>query len=143
VIIVDASAALRWFLPVRDEPLPVWRPASEQVLLAPDLFAIEVRSAALKYLRSGEITFEAASDMVAAIDQMVPILAPMTEHKNLIWTLACELDHSPYDCTYLALCLHHNALMVTADKRLLRKLENTRHAGKAFHVTDTLSASAR
>jgi predicted nucleic acid-binding protein len=141
VIIVDASAALRWFLPVRTEPLPVWRPTPQQVLLAPDLFAIEVRSAALKYVRSGEITLEAASDLIAAIDQMVPVLAPMADHKSLIWALACELDHSPYDCAYLALSLHHNALMITADKRLLRKLEGTRLSDKAVHVTDALSAS--
>jgi predicted nucleic acid-binding protein len=39
--------------------------------------------------------------------------------------IACDLDHPVYDCVYLALADRENASMVTADRRLSERLQNT------------------
>ena len=136
MIVVDASTALRWFIPADLREAEIWRPAPADLLLAPDLFALEVRSAALKYMRAGELGMVAATDMLDILDRMIPDLAPMAKHMARIWALACELDHSPYDCTYLALAEQFDAPLITADKRLIGKLRGTVHAARVVHLTD-------
>jgi predicted nucleic acid-binding protein len=136
MIVIDASAALRWFIPADLPASEIWRPGPDDILAAPDLFALEVRSATLRYLRARELTREAAADMLGILDRMIPDLAPMAAHMKRIWALACELDHSPYDCTYLALAEHADAQLVTADKRLIAKLRGTPHASRVAYVTE-------
>lgn len=139
MIVVDASTALRWFIPADLSAAEIWRPALTDQLLAPELFALEVRSAALKYLRARELTISAANDMLDILDRTLPDLAPMTRHMARIWALAHELDHSPYDCTYLALAEYHDALLVTADRRFVAKLRGTTYSARIRHVTDSIA----
>jgi len=37
--------------------------------------------------------------------------------------LAIELNHSVYDCYYLALAKHQNAVMVTADRKFYERVK--------------------
>ena len=53
--------------------------------------------------------------------------------------IAVELDHPAYDCVYLALAIDNGCKFVTADERLLRKLDQRRQQtlrARAISLTD-------
>ncbi len=136
MIVIDASTALRWFIPANLSQAEIWQPAPEDLLVAPDLFALEVRSAALKYLRAKELGITAVNDMLDILDRIIPDLTPMARQMPRIWALAYELDHSPYDCTYLALAEQLDAPLITADKRFIAKLRGSTLAARVWHISD-------
>lgn len=53
--------------------------------------------------------------------------------------IAIELDHSIYDCLYLALAEQESCMLVTADERLCRKMRGT----KFSHLVQPLYQAAR
>jgi predicted nucleic acid-binding protein len=50
--------------------------------------------------------------------------------------LAMEIDHSPYDCIYLALAIEAGMPLITADAKLVRKLAGTPYEGRAVLLAD-------
>jgi predicted nucleic acid-binding protein len=50
--------------------------------------------------------------------------------------IASQLDHPVYDCFYLALAEARDALLVTADRRLLRKLRGTPWVERVVNLAD-------
>ncbi len=50
----------------------------------------------------------------------------MIELANRALSLAIELQHPIYDCFYLALAQRENALLITADERLLSAARRAR-----------------
>nr|WP_294519284.1 type II toxin-antitoxin system VapC family toxin [uncultured Rhodopila sp.] len=49
-------------------------------------------------------------------------------------TISRELDHPVYDCFYLALAEAREATLVTADARLLRRINRTRWSPMAMNL---------
>jgi predicted nucleic acid-binding protein len=126
--VVDASVAFGWFAAV---------PGSEQAarlldaepatqLLAPDLVLVELLNTGWKSLRMGAITseqFQVLSHRAAEpFHRLVPAAALLARAGH--WCR--ELDHPAYDCLYVALAEQEQATLITADQRLLRKLEQPR-----------------
>jgi predicted nucleic acid-binding protein len=136
VIVVDASAALRWLLPATPGSQPFGMPRTEQPLVAPDLFVAEVRNAVLVYLRKKELTREQGIDVVATIDRLMAGYFPIAEFRDAAWALALEYDHSPYDCFYLEVARSIGSYLVTADMRLVRKFASTPHARYLVSLQD-------
>jgi predicted nucleic acid-binding protein len=125
MIVIDASIAIRWILPGDIDLKKIWHPSKTDRLIGPELLPLEARSAILKYVRRGDLTHEEASDFAERIDRIVPDLVPLAELIQDAWSLTLELDHSPYDCVYLALAQRHDTKLVTADKSLCNKLKGT------------------
>lgn len=136
MIVVDASAAIRWFMPAVPGQAPHGLPATDDALVAPDLFIAEVRSAALTYLRKGELKREQARAMIDTIDQLMAGYFPLDDFREAAWTMALDYDHSPYDCFYIAVAESIGSSLVTADERLIRKFASTGHARHIVHLQD-------
>lgn len=128
MIVVDASAAIRWFKPALPGGEPYGLPRTEQPLVAPDLFIAEVRNAALVYLRKRELTLEQTKAMVGTIDRLMTGYLPIEDFRDAAWAMALEFDHSPYDCFYIEAARSLGSSLITADERLVRKFAATRHA---------------
>ncbi len=47
------------------------------------------------------------------------VLVAMEPHLERALSLAVEIGHPIYDCVYLALALHHETHVVTADRRFI------------------------
>lgn len=124
-VVVDASVAIRWCLPLPDEELV---PAAEDLLnqyddrtigfLVPDLFWVEVASVMVKAVRRKRISREHADD---ALDQLRNLAIPTIATATLTHEatqLALAHNCSVYDCIYVALAMQRNTEFVTADEKL-------------------------
>ena len=121
-LIIDASVALKWFVEEDGTAQAATMLSGSEWLIAPDLILAEVGNAAWKAVRTGTMLPEqfdhAAARLPVAFDELVP-LAGLSRRAAAI---ALALDHPVYDCFYLALAEARDAPMVTANRRLLRRV---------------------
>jgi predicted nucleic acid-binding protein len=141
-LVIDASIAVKWVVEEEGTPQAL-RLRQRMKLIAPELLAAECANILWKKVQRGELAKDeavlAARLLQAAEIELVPtrvLLEPATR-------LAIELDHPAYDCIYLALAIERDCRFVTADQRLLRKLDQGRRRtlrAKAVALTgaDTL-----
>jgi predicted nucleic acid-binding protein len=126
--VVDASVAFGWFaaIPGAEQAALLLDPPWNQGLLAPDLILVELLNAGWKSLRVGAITDE-QFDWLAhrASEPFTQLFAsgPLMQRAGH-WCR--ELNHPAYDCLYIALAEQQHATLITADQRLLRKLQEAR-----------------
>jgi predicted nucleic acid-binding protein len=131
---VDASVALKWFVEEAGSETAAALLTGRDSLIAPDLIIAEVCNAGWKAVRAGGMTAmqhdHAAARMALAFDELVPLasLAPYAV------ALARHLDHPVYDCFYLALAQERDVQVVTADRRLIRRLEGTPWASRVVEL---------
>jgi predicted nucleic acid-binding protein len=135
-LVVDASVAICWF--TREE-------ASQQAnsliraneeLIAPSLICAEVANTAWKKFRRKEMTEEQAAAAAVETRRFIRELAPAELLTREALNIAFEIDHSVYDCIYLALAVQREATFVTLDEDLLRTLATSRYKRSAIHLAD-------
>ena len=91
--------------------------------VAPDLIMSECANILWKKIRRGEYTSEEAKLAAQILQRAEFEIAPsrmLTEHAV---EYSAMLDHAAYDCVYLALARVRGLRFVTADMRLIRKLD--------------------
>jgi predicted nucleic acid-binding protein len=136
-LIVDASVALKWFL--SDEPQWVEAKAlldGSEALTAPELIVAEVCNAAWLGVRKKRMSQEQAEALARSLPGLFASLVALSPLAERAVVISRQLDHSVYDCFYLALAEIRGVPLVTADARLLRKLEGTAWATKAIRLVD-------
>ena len=124
-IIVDASVAIKWAI---DEPSH--RVARQLIALtaqltAPDIIHAEVANVCRKKVRRGELDGAQGALVLATIQAIIPAFEPTAVLAERAFTLALALNHHAYDCFYLAQTEAISGIMVTADLRLCRKVEDS------------------
>lgn len=122
--VVDASVAIKW---VYSEELSAnaIRVRSRYRLVAPDLLIAECANILWKKVRRGELADNEAIVSAAVLGQAGIEMVPMTALFTGATRLALELDHPAYDCFYIELCRSRGIPLVTADDRLIHKLERS------------------
>jgi predicted nucleic acid-binding protein len=114
-IVVDASVTLKW---VFDEPGSAAATALRgEDLLVPNLWLAEAANAVWRRARLGDITAEEAVGYFSELANAPVMSVTMEPHLERALALAMEIGHPIYDCVYLALALHHETYVVTADRR--------------------------
>ena len=136
-LVVDASVALKWFLP--DEPLApealaILREGSP--LIAPDILIAEVCNAAWRSARLGRIGQDQVNAIAAILPRFFDDLVGAAGLVSRAVVIAGELDHPVYDCLYVALAEARRVRFVTADTRLLGKLRQTPWAANTLYLAD-------
>ncbi len=121
-LIVDASVAIKWFIQEPDSDRARALLSGSERLFAPDLIVIEVCNAAWRRARLGDIVATQAVAIAELIGRMPWTLEPSVELAPRATTISLALDHPVYDCFYLAAAERHEAAVVTADGRLIRRL---------------------
>lgn len=116
-LIVDASVAVRWFVPAWYWP-SAQEAVQDEVLLAPDVILAEAGNAFWKAARAGLI---ARRDAEAALKR----LPPLFDHLESLATLhldaarlSFDLNHPIYDCLYIALAERESGALLTADRKM-------------------------
>ena len=123
--VVDASVAVKWF--VREESrtdalrLLDWG----EDLCAPDLIVTEVAGIAWKKCIRGEIERNQATFIAAAIGGYLGTLHSSVGLIEQALQIALHLNHSIYDCLYLACAEDVNGIVVTADRKLWNRVQGT------------------
>jgi predicted nucleic acid-binding protein len=123
-IVVDASVAIKWYLP---EP---YSAAAERLLaggfrlIAPDLLVAEVGNVLWKRVMRSELTVRKAQDILAALETLPLTLHPAPVLAENAMTIACGLKRSFYDSLYLALAMTADCRLVTADRKQFDMLKD-------------------
>ena len=136
--VVDASVAVKWFVPeeLTEEALSYL--SDEHELLAPDLLWPEFANIVWKKVRRGELTPDEAR-RILSLCQQVPL--KVTASTNLIDSaleIALGLDRTVYDSMYLALAAHRDCVMLTADRRLFKAVDSSELSGHIAHLDESL-----
>lgn len=120
MIVVDASATLAWLF-VEYDPID-WlsEQLSEQALVAPALWRLEVVNSILKKERQGRITQEQADKFLGTLDAFAVEIAALPETRTLeqLAKFARPFQLSAYDAVYLELALAINAPLLSLDNNL-------------------------
>ena len=116
IVVLDAGVAVRM---VMDYAAP-FRPALEtsELVIAPELIAVEVCSAFRKYAAARVMSRREAEESIeralALVDKMEPLRTLVAEVLALIW----QADSPVSDLFYLALAQRTGAMLLTADGAL-------------------------
>jgi predicted nucleic acid-binding protein len=118
MLVIDASAAVKWFVeqPGSAEARAIGGAGAE--LLAPELILAEIGSALWKYVRAGQLAPDVAAEMLSRAPSAFLELIPLETLLLDAFALSVSVPHPVYDCFYLALAQRERAPLVTADKRL-------------------------
>jgi predicted nucleic acid-binding protein len=114
-IVIDASVALKWVL--SETASDKADALLDQDLMAPVLWLTEAANALWRRARIGDITAEQAIVRLSDLRKAPVASLAVEPHLERALGLAIEIGHPVYDCIYLALALHHDTHVVTADRR--------------------------
>jgi predicted nucleic acid-binding protein len=134
-LVVDASVALKWFLPAEflgANALAVVKSGS--ALIAPDILIAEVCNGVWRSARLGRIAQAQLPEVAAILPRFFDSLIDAASLAQRAVAIAVELDHPVYDCLYVALTEARQAMLVSADKRLIEKLRRTRWEASAMYL---------
>ena len=117
-MVVDASVAVKWFLP---EPLAAAAMGlldTRYTLAAPGLLLIEVANALWKRYRRRELDAGEARRILGDLTRAPLEIHPSEPLTPAALDIAVRHHISVYDGLYLALAAGHGCQLVTADRRL-------------------------
>jgi predicted nucleic acid-binding protein len=134
--VIDASVAVKWFVPeILEVEAKRWLDPSH-ILYAPDLLPSEFGNILWKKVRRKEIT-DTEAKCIAGELQRAPIT--LLYSLNLL-TDALSLAHSTgstvYDCMYLAAAIDQRCQLVTADRKFYNALQLTSYKDQVVWVAD-------
>jgi predicted nucleic acid-binding protein len=117
-VVVDASVAVKWFLPEEFSMAARMLLAADYQLLAPDLLWAELGNVLWKRQRRGELEQRTATQLLQDFSRL-----PIEFHAAERWSeaaleLAMRQGVSVYDGLYLVLAVGNECRVVTADRRL-------------------------
>lgn len=142
--VVDASVAVKWLVAEHLSEESAALLDMDVTLLAPDLLFAEAASALAAKHRQGEMDAEQLADAVNLL-RTAPVATPLSMRRLAASSarLSQDLAHPVYDCFYLALAIHENYPVVTADTRFHHKVRAHPYlADRVVHVAE-LPTSAR
>ncbi len=123
-LIVDASVAVKWFLPEAHTEAARRALSGNHTLLAPDLITAEFGNVLWKRWRRGEIEGNAAAGMLRDFTQAPIEIVPSHLLIATAWGIARRFTRSFYDSLYLALAVQADGALLTADRSFYNALRH-------------------
>jgi predicted nucleic acid-binding protein len=122
-LIIDPSIALKCLLPEADSERAL-KAIDKATLQAPEWLAAECAEVLAHRVRLGELDRDKAAAALADIE-----LLPISWVSDLqlvapAFDIAAEIGRPIQDCLYLALAVERNLQLLTADRALLKALED-------------------
>lgn len=119
MIVVDASVAVKWFIPETGEEAAAKLLGGKQHLVAPALIRLEVTGAIIRRFREGHLSEKKAREGTQAWEAMLQYrvlrLVPDAELFEDAVQMAFLAKHTLTDCLYLAVAKQLGAPVITAD----------------------------
>jgi predicted nucleic acid-binding protein len=144
-LVIDASIAVKWVVEEKGTPYALAL-RGRALFLAPDLLVAECANIFWKKTQRRELARDEALLAARLLAAGEIELVPTRNFLKSATALAIALGHPAYDCLYMAVALDRGCPFVTADDRLLRKLEQAGkgiNTGAVIGLADAASASAR
>lgn len=118
-LIVDASAAVKWFSQEAGSDNAEALLAGDEELIAPELILAEIGNALWKKAAQQLLDRRQVVDAIKQAPAFFDRLMPLADLAPRALELAIELSHPVYDCFYLALAERERCAIVSSDARLL------------------------
>ncbi len=134
--VVDASVAIKWFLPEIHSDAALRLLGGDHELLVPDLLFPEVGNVLWKRVRWREATREEAGATLEALLSLPLQVHPSRALMPLALDIAHHAQRSVYDSLYVAVCILRECAMVTADRRLHDALKKSPLSSHSLWVED-------
>jgi predicted nucleic acid-binding protein len=115
-LVVDASVAVKWFLPEAHSEAARALLGAGHELIAPELIYAELGSALLKRVRKGEIEEAVAAEIFSLARGLRMDIHPMEPLLEATLRISATHRQTFYDSLYLALALGRDARLITADR---------------------------
>jgi predicted nucleic acid-binding protein len=125
MLVVDASVVIKWFVREELHAQATALLVGENELYAPDLLLPEIANVAWKKTMRGEIDASQAGRIATACLEGVPSILPSANFVERGLQMALALDHSLYDCLYLACAEMIGGMLVTSDDAFCRRVQRT------------------
>ena len=117
-LVIDASVAVKWLVHEPGSEAAREAAAGADELLAPTFILVEAANALGKRVRLGALGEESArSAWRELLDTPLILVAVELELVEDAMELGLRLRHPVQDCLYLALALHREARVLTADRK--------------------------
>ena len=116
--VLDASAVVRLIL--LDSVAADWAQTLETIglVLAPELMLTEVTNTLWKLHRANQLQGVDPHSLLSQATELIDQIEPDRNLQVEALALAMHLNHSVYDCLYLALARREAATLLTADQKL-------------------------
>jgi predicted nucleic acid-binding protein len=125
-MVVDASVAVKWYVPEAGSGHAAALLDEGEALLAPDLLVAEFGNAVWKKIRTGELRPGEGEAIVRAFLSALPVtLHPSPMLLQGAWEIAARFRRTIYDALYLALAVAEDCPFITADETLVRAVRAT------------------
>jgi predicted nucleic acid-binding protein len=128
-LVVDASVAVKWFIPECGSIEAIKLLDGRHQLFAPDIIRPEVGNILWKLYTRRLLTGDEASQI---IENFLSLPMEICSSESLLasaFEIASVAGRTVYDSLYLALAVERNAVVVTADQRMVNALKNTYFTG--------------
>lgn len=135
-LVADASAAAMWFILEEDSPRAARLKSPAIRLIAPDWIVAECAQVFWKRAKAGDISGEYADWAIRNLPRWFADFSPAAELAPRALTIARELNHSVYDCVYLALAEREKTKVATADARFLKAAQKGGWGGFVISLRD-------
>ena len=126
-LVIDASVAIKWFIPEQGSDKAIRLLDSKRPLIAPDLIRPEIANILWKLKSRRLLKADLLQQMLADFLAMPLDIYDSQPFIQAAFDLAVETGRTVYDSLYLALAIGTNGTLVTADKRLTNALTNTEY----------------
>ncbi len=131
--IIDASVAIKWVLDEQYKTEASRYMQCNASIYAPDLIKQECANAIIKKIHIGDLTSEQGWELYEQLFQLNTIsVIPTDQFMDTAFNYAILLNHSIYDCLYLAAAMQFNSTVVTADSKFYKKTIN--HENFSSHI---------
>lgn len=137
-LVIDTSVIIKWFVNEDGHKEAIKLLDTSEQLICPDFALAETTNVLWRKTRINEIKLEqaklAVEKMIGFFDEIIPCSSHITE----AFSLAEQLDHSIYDCLFLALANQNSkTVLVTDDVKFSTKCANAGFADKVRALKDS------
>lgn len=125
-LVVDASVAIKWFIPEKGSETAAALFDRQRPLIAPDLIRVEVANIIWKLHRKKHLTDDQSYQILADFLSMPVKIYDSQILIGRALEMAVQAGSTVYDCLYLALAVEAEGTMLTADERFVNGIKNTK-----------------
>ena len=122
LFVVDASVAIKWFLPENHSEAALRLLTQPHTLHAPDLIFSEFGNVLWKRVIRNEISKKEADAILEGLRTLNLQMQPSQALIPLALEIACGENRTVYDSLYLAAAIALQSPLITADARFFRAL---------------------
>jgi predicted nucleic acid-binding protein len=129
VIVVDASLAVKWFLPEAGADAAAMVLLGDKVIVGPDMLAVEVHATLVRGANMVKANREEAVSSIQRFQNMlesndVQLIRSTPRQIERSANLAIKLGHPLKDCIYLTLAMELDCELVTCDAKFAAKAKD-------------------